>query len=89
MERLVLRRVQGAKLFWREEGKNLLKGGAAASFLGEGEERVKFFRVFLFCVASLLIAKSPLFWCVLKATIYRQNVAWTSKLVHQLSLFFL
>jgi hypothetical protein len=30
----------------------------------------------------------PLFLCVLKATIYRQNVAWASKLVPQLLLLF-
>jgi hypothetical protein len=31
--------------------------------------------------------KIPPFWCVLKATIYRQNVVWPSKLVLQLLFF--
>jgi hypothetical protein len=33
--------------------------GGAAPFSGEGEERVKFFLGFIFCVASLFIAKLP------------------------------
>jgi hypothetical protein len=49
---------------WREEGKNLIRGGAAAP--GEGEESVQFFfRVFFFFfVASHLIAKFPLHICI-------------------------
>jgi hypothetical protein len=53
-------REQGRSRWWNRLGerrKNKSEGAAAA--LGEGEERAKFFRVFLFCVASPLIAKFP------------------------------
>jgi hypothetical protein len=50
---------------------------------GEGEEKMISFLGFLFLLPPL-IAKLPPIWFVLKAVIYRQNVAWASKLVPQL-----
>jgi hypothetical protein len=50
---------------WREEGKNLIRGGAAAP--GEGEESVQFFfRVFFFffCCLPLNCKIPPPYMCI-------------------------
>jgi hypothetical protein len=64
------------------------RGAAAAATSGEGEERVRVFSFlgFFFCCLPSNCKITPL--CVLKAAIYRQNIVWASKLVPQLSFFF-
>ena len=42
-----------------EEGKQIPKRGGRAAVLGEGEEKVKLFRVFFFVLPPPLIAKLP------------------------------
>ena len=50
-------------------------------------DRVRFRVWFFFFLYFSDVLKLPSSLCVLKATIYRQNVAWASKLVPQLLLF--
>jgi len=56
--RLVCRQRSQA-LGWREEGKNLMKGGRRPPFWVRENKRLSFLGFFIFCVASPLIAKFP------------------------------
>jgi len=68
--------VRGTALFglreksssWREEGKNLMKRGPAS---GEGEEKVKLFRVFFFVLPPPKYSKLPPYIFELWTYIYR------------------
>jgi len=72
---------------WRGGGggsKRKEKGRGASSPLKRAAFRARVFFLYFFLVFQNCF---PFFLCVLKATIYRQNVVWASKLVPQ--LFFL